>query len=100
LSIDRIADRFERSETQAVNTARVQLDMILANEDCVLKVRNGAEKVKAARDFDALLKHGEALTPGQLSYIDGIYEATWKGAGFDSVNAHHDKPTGTLRHPK
>jgi hypothetical protein len=100
MGLDHFVDRFERSETQAVNTARVQLDMILANEDRVLKLRNGAEKVKAARDFDALLKSGERLTPGQRNYIDGIYEAMWKGAGFDSVNAHHDKPKGQLRHPR
>jgi len=95
--VDRFLDRFERSETQALNTARVQLDMILANEDRVLKVRNGAEKVKAARDFDALLKRGEMLTPGQLSYVDGIYEAMWRGAGYDSVNLHIDKKGKGLR---
>jgi hypothetical protein len=98
--LDRVVSRFEKSEEQALATARVQLDMILANTKHVLKVRNGEEKLKAAQDFAAMLNLGEGLTPGQLSYIDGIYEAMWSGAGYESINVHHDKPKGQLRHPK
>ena len=100
MPLDRVIDRFEKSEELALGTARVQLDMVLANEKHLLKVRNGAEKLKAARDFDEMLKRGEGLSPGQLNYIDGIYEAMWRGAGHESIVTHHDKPKGMLRHPK
>jgi len=101
MSVDRrISSRFERSETQARNTARVQLDTILANADHLLKVRSGDVKLKAARDFDAMAKRGESFSPGQYSYIDALYESMWKGMGMESMNTHHDKPRGNLRHPK
>jgi hypothetical protein len=100
MPLDRVIDRFERSEELAMGTARVQLDMVLVNEEYLLRIRGGFEKLKAAKDFDAMLKRGESLTPGQLSFVEGIYEAMWRGAGYTSINVHHDKPKGQLRHPR
>jgi hypothetical protein len=98
--LDRVVDRYSRDNERALASARANLNMILANAHHLLKARKGAEKLKAARDFDAMLKRGEDLTPGQMSYIDGILESMWDGAGYESVNVHHDKPKGQLRHPK
>ena len=101
MPLRRVCDRCEpESPELAVASARASLDMILANTRHLLRVRKGAEKLKAAQDFDAMLKRGEDLTPGQLSYIDGILEAVWDGAGYESVNVHHDKPRFSMRNPK
>lgn len=100
MPLDRLIDRFERNTQQAQRSAKEQLKIILSNAAHLLKVRNGQKKLSDAREFQAIVERGGTLSPGQLSYIDGIYEATMKGAGFDSVNSHHDKPRGTLRFPK
>lgn len=98
--LDRITERYSNDKDQALASARAQLNMILANTKHLLKVRGGADKLKAAQDFDVMLKRGEDLTPGQRSYIEGILEAVWDGAGYDSVNVHYDKPRFSMRNPK
>lgn len=99
--LERRVDKFQRESPDLVLAAiRANLNMILANAKHLLKVRNGAVKLKAAQDFDAMLKRGEDLTPGQRSYIEGILESVWDGAGYESVNVHHDKPRFSMRNPK
>lgn len=98
--VDRITTRFEKSETQARNTASEQLKTIIANTAAFNHVRDGRKLFSDAMDFEGRMKRGEAFTPAQYSYIDGIYEKMWEGLGMDSVNRHHDKPRFSMRHPK
>jgi hypothetical protein len=99
MSVDRTpSDKFERSETQARNTARGQLEIILANPKALLSLRGGTKKLSDARDLDKRMKSGEPFSPGQYSYVDGLYEATMKGLGLPSVDNHRDRRS-TLRHP-
>lgn len=99
--LERRIDKFEKESPELVlASARAKLDMILANAKHLLKVRNGAVKLQAAQDFDRMIRRGEDLTSSQLSYIDGILEAVWAGAGYESINVRHDKPKGLLRHPR
>jgi hypothetical protein len=98
MPLDRLTSRFEKSVTQANNTARVQLDMILANEKALLSVRGGDKKLQAAKDFRARLLEGESFTEAQYSYIDAIYEAMWRGAGMESINTHVDRKRKSLRY--
>lgn len=97
MPVDRLTSRFERSRTQARNSARAQLDLILANEPVLLALRGGRKRLEAAKDISALMEQGEALSPGQYSYIDSIYEAMWRSAGFESVSTHIDKKRKALR---
>ena len=97
--VDRLTSRFEKSETQARNTARLQLDTILGNPDCLLALRGGEKKLRDALDLKARVESGETMTPNQYSYIDALYESFWKGAGMDSVPSHRDKKF-SMRHPK
>jgi hypothetical protein len=101
MPLERRVDRFARESPElALASARANLNMILANTRHLLKVRKGEEKLKAAQDFDAILKRGDDLTPNQMSYIEGILEAVWDGAGYPSANVHHDKPRFSMRNPK
>lgn len=99
MGVDRLHSRFDRGKGIVAGTVRVQLDTILSNEEHLLKVRRGADKLAAAKEFDAMLERGETLSPGQVDYIDKIYEATWKGAGYESFSPFF-KPKSGLRHPK
>lgn len=80
-------------------SVRGQLNIILAKAEDLLNVRRGAEKLEAARKFDRMLKEGETLSAAQINYIDRIYEAMWKGAGYESFSPQF-KPRKGLRHPK
>lgn len=101
MSVDRRpGDRFERSITQATESARWNLKIILANKKALLALRGGEKRYRDAEDLYRQLERGEMLTPKQFAYIDGIYESMWRGAGMDSVRTHHDRPRATLRHPK
>jgi hypothetical protein len=100
VSVDRlISPRFEKSITQANNTARVQLDFVLANRGALLSIRGGQKKLSDALDLDYRLKQGEPFSPGQYSYVDGIYESTMKGLDLPSVGNHRDRKF-SLRNPK
>lgn len=82
---------------RALKNAKVKLEFILDNERALLRVRSGAEKLKAAQSFWDRLERIETkqsmedFTPGMFSYIDGIYEKTWQGLGESHVNTHIDK---------
>lgn len=52
---------------------------------------------KAAKDFYVLTQNEITLSPGQLNYVDSIYETTMRGAGFDSVARHADKKRASLK---
>jgi hypothetical protein len=90
-------DHFSNDHDRAHRTARVQMEFVIENIHHLRKVDRDGRAEKAARSFLVLLKNGESLNPGQLSYADGIYEQTMKGAGFPSVNVHADKKRRSLK---
>lgn len=76
---------------RAIDLAKGKLEFILDNEKGLLRVRNGQNKLEAAESFWDRIEAKKELTPGMLSYIDGIYEATCKGSGLPHMNVHIDK---------
>lgn len=96
------ADQLEYDN--AFKSAKFKLEFALDNEDALLSVRGGEGCLKAAEDFwDRMLliekgQSTEQFTPAMFSYIDGIYEKTWKGAGEQSVGRHIDKKRKGLRY--
>jgi hypothetical protein len=99
MPLDRFISRFERSRTQANNTARVQITFILDNQEALRCYKGGEKKLSDLKDIQEALDRDE-LTARQMSYLDAIYEATFKALGFPSVNTHWDRPRVNLRHPK
>jgi hypothetical protein len=86
--------RYYSGKEQQQRSAREKLKFILANKKHLLNVKGGENKYSAAINFNNMK---ELFTDNQLSFIDGIYESTMKGAGFESVSVHHDKRK-TLRY--
>lgn len=76
MGVDRVRDPFARNKDQALETAKIQLEFILDNVEHLRKVDKGSKMETAATDFEKQLKDGIPFTPGQYSYIDGIYEKT------------------------
>ncbi|MHB8871647.1 MAG: hypothetical protein ACYC5G_04295 [Candidatus Doudnabacteria bacterium] len=90
MALDRInTTRFLNDNSQAQRSAREQLKFILAKGDKLLRIMNGRKYLMTAEDFAA---NKDEFSPKQLSYIDSIYEKTWKATGFDSFTATY-KPT-------
>ena len=82
----------------AQRTAEMQLQFVLANLHHLQKVDKAEKMEKAAKDFKRDIDHHLLLTPGQLSYVDGIYEATMRGAGYPSAALHFDKKRRGLKY--
>ena len=91
------ADRFESDRRVADSTIKLQLQFILANLHHLRKVDKNGRMERAATEFDEALEKGEELTPGQRSYVDGIYEATMSGASLPSISVHVDKKRRGLK---
>ena len=88
---------FDHGIEQAQKSAKASLEIIMANLHHLEKVRNGKELCKTARQFNDFVQKGIRLTPGQLSFVEGIYEKTMKGAGYESCALHIDKKQKGLR---
>jgi hypothetical protein len=91
-------DTFERNRRTALSSAQIQIDFVLANLQHLRKVDKNQRMETAVLNFEDILKGGDMLTPGQFSYLDGIFEKTWKGANYESVNVHADKKRKGLRY--
>ncbi len=89
---------FDKGRATAQSSAKESLLIISENEDHLLEVRNGRKHIEAARNFRQMIERGEQLTPRQLSYVDGILEMCYKGAGHESVNLHVDKKRRSLKY--
>jgi hypothetical protein len=89
--LDRVRDPFQLNYEQAQRSAKEQLKFIMTRASTLQRLRGGATKLKAAQDFQRIVTSGAMLTPNQMSYVDAIYEATWKAMGVSSVNGHSDK---------
>lgn len=92
MALDRLNNtRFHSDKTQSNNTAKAQIQMILANQKVLLKLKKGAELLTAVKSFDGLIKAGTPLTDKQKSFLDGIYEKMWGAAGFEAYTTpKHD----------
>jgi hypothetical protein len=80
----------KEDKAHALTTARIQLDFILQNIGALRKGDRNKRHENAARSMSMLLRNGEDLTAGQLSYVDGIYEQTMRALGLGHVPVHHD----------
>lgn len=88
---------FDHGQEQAQKSAKAQLEVIMANLHHLSKVRNGNDLCNTARRFNERVNKNEKLSPNELSFVEGIYEKMWKGAGFGSCNLHIDKKRRGLR---
>jgi len=88
---------FSHGQDQAQKSAKAQLEVIMANLKHLETVRNGSELCKRAREFNDMVKRNVKLSPGQLIFVDGIYEKMWKGAGYESCTLRIDKKRKGLR---
>ena len=91
-------DRYSDDRDRAHKTAWTQLVFALKYVEHLRKVDPQKRAETAARSMLTLLKNGEELSPGQLSYADGIYEQVMKAMGLPSVNVHSDKRRRSLRY--
>lgn len=78
---------------QSQFSRREQLKFILVNSKHLLNVKNGAHKLKTAKD---LAEKTEPFTKSQMNLVDILYEDVMKGAGYESFHAAY-KPKKGLR---
>lgn len=89
--------RFDHGQELAQKSAKAQLLVIMANLHHLNKVRKGPELCHRARLFNEKVNRDEKLSENELSFVDGIYEKVWKGAGYESCTLHIDKKRKGLR---
>ena len=70
-------------------TAKMQLEFVKKKESDFRKKASSTD-IRAFQNFYLMLQKNEQFTPGQLSYIEGLYEKTMAGLGFESVPLKHD----------
>lgn len=88
---------FQRNQATALSLAKEQLLTILENTDHLAEVDRTGKHLRAAKGFMEAIERGEDLRPSQLSYIDGIHEMCYKGAGWETPGLHIDKKKKQLR---
>ena len=91
------ADRYSNDRARAHRTARVQLEFVIQNVQHLRRLDTRGRAENAAQSMLMLLKNGETLSPGQLSYADGLYEQTMGAAGYGSMRVHVDKKRKGLK---
>ena len=89
--------KFERNKATALSLAKEQLLIIFDNTDYLSEVDKKGKHLRAAQGFMEMIERGEELLPTQLSYIDGILEMCYKGAGWETPGLHIDKKRKQLR---
>jgi hypothetical protein len=90
-------EAYFRNTEQAPRTALHLAEFIITNIEHLRRKDQKKRMENAVNSFMVLLKAGEKLTPGQYSYLEGIYEATMRGMGLESVNVHSDRKRRALR---
>ncbi len=92
MSLDRPKpDRFSSDKRVADGSVRIMLDHCMANLEHLRKLRRGERYIEAVLSFDKIVREGDELAPGQRSFLEGIYEKSFAGAGYESVSAHIDR---------
>jgi hypothetical protein len=85
MPVDRRQDcRFASDKALAQRTAKGQLTFIIGNKLALLKLKNGERLFLTAAGFNEMRDN---FTDKQMSFIDSIYEETFKGLGFESFKA-------------
>ena len=98
MTVDRRpTDRYSSNRDQAHRTALHLAEFVTTNIAHLRKVDTSGKMERAAKSFRTLLANGEELTPGQHSFLEGIYESTMRGAGFESAPVHTDKKRRGMR---
>ncbi len=91
-------DKFFSNREQAPRTARHIASFILSNLDHLRKEDPHGRMEEAALKFHKMLEGGESLTPAQYSYLENIYEAVMRGAGFGGCRVHADRKRRGLKY--
>lgn len=96
----KIHDRnvYSNDKLLAQNSAKIQLEFCRHNVEYLRKVDRNNKMENVLTSFEGMRKRNESFSPNQLKYIDGIYEAIWKGADFPSVPMHIDKKKKGIRY--
>lgn len=97
MGLQQIRDSYSSDKDRAQRGARELLKYIVANIKHLKNVDRSGHKQKAVMDFQRMIERREEFTPGQLNYIDGLWESVMKGANYESVNIHVDKKRKGLR---
>jgi hypothetical protein len=90
-------DRYASNAEQAQRTAKHLCDFIAKNLHHLRKVDRRGKMEGAVEKFSKILDSGQVLTPGQYSYLEGIYEKCMAGAGYESAPVHSDRKPRKLR---
>lgn len=88
---------FDHGQELAQKSAKAQLQVIMANLHHLKKVRKGDEYCNRARQFNEKVEKNIKLSPNEISFVEGLYEKMWKGAGYEACNLHIDKKRRGLR---
>jgi hypothetical protein len=77
------------NEEVAQRAAKIQIEFVNKNIKAFCIHASDVDK-KALNDFSNMLVKLSKFSPNQLSYIEGLYEKTMRGLGFQSVPVKHD----------
>jgi hypothetical protein len=83
-------DGFDRGHDLAQRLAKDKIRFVNENLRYLRKGDRKGKHEKALRQFTNMAERNERFSPNQLSYVDGLYEKTMKGAGLPSVGQKFD----------
>lgn len=89
--------RYDRGAATAQSSAKESLLTIMENLDHLEKEDPKGKHARAAKSFLDSMNAGETLTPNQLSYVDGILERCYKGAGWETPGLKIDRKRRQLK---
>lgn len=82
-------NRYASDKERAQNTANIQLDFISANTVNLPFSQKDRDAIASFWNI-RLNPKAEPFTPNQLSYIDSLYEKTFKKMGMPAYSTKHD----------
>lgn len=89
---------YSSDKERAQNTAKIQIEFCVVNISSLRRIDRKEKMEKALLSFVEMKSNYEPFTPGQLNYIEGIYEATMKGFDLPSIGLHIDKKKKGIRY--
>jgi hypothetical protein len=93
-----IRDVYSSNKSTAHRTAKIQAEFALQNIEALRTVDTVTGRhERALRSIAYLLRNGEDITGGQMSYLESIYEMVMGAKGLPSVKVHSDKKRRALR---
>ncbi len=82
-------NKYYEDKEHTKNAVKYMVDFINSN----LKYLNRDNQLKF-KSLEMNFKLEGELTPNQYSFMEGLYEKTWKGAGAPSCDTKHDLKKG------